>query len=416
MTQRAAAAFSTQKATRMTVRAASLKIQDAEFRARCENLWAWCALQDASGVVLFDADYIKYFTGFAFIPTERPMAFVMNRSGERGLFVPRLEVEHAQSNALIDRVDHYLEYPGDPHPVTGLVKMLQDMDVSGQIAADDDGYPWIFGYRGPRLSEATGAAIIPARAAIEDQMMIKSPAEIDLLRESCRWANLAHTLLQRYTRPGVTETEVSDRAGQEATRAMLDAIGPLYRGQSSYYSGAIAGYRGQIGRNAAIPHALANNLTFQPGDVLVTGASAPVWGYVSELERTMILGAPSDDQRRFFDHMVALQDIALAAIQPGRTCSDVDREVRAYFQRHDLIPYWKHHTGHAIGLRYHEGPFLDTGDHTEIRPGMVFTVEPGLYVPGLGGFRHSDTVLVTHDGIEMLTFYPRDLDSLTLPV
>ena len=88
---------------------------------------------------------------------------------------------------------------------------------------------------------------------------------------------------------------------------------------------------------------------------------------------------------------------------------------RAYFDEHDLWPHWRHHTGHAIGLRYHEGPFLDSGDHTEIRPGMVFTVEPGLYSPELGGFRHSDTVLVTDDGIEILTYYPRDLASLIIP-
>jgi Xaa-Pro aminopeptidase len=80
------------------------------------------------------------------------------------------------------------------------------------------------------------------------------------------------------------------------------------------------------------------------------------------------------------------------------------------------MPYWKHHTGHAIGLRYHEGPFLDLGDNTTIQPGMVFTVEPGLYDSNQGGFRHSDTVAVTEDGIEMMTYYPRDLDSLTLPL
>jgi Xaa-Pro aminopeptidase len=71
--------------------------------------------------------------------------------------------------------------------------------------------------------------------------------------------------------------------------------------------------------------------------------------------------------------------------------------------------------GHAIGLRYHEGPFLDRGDRTEIKPGMVFTVEPGLYTPSLGGFRHSDTIAVTDDGVEWMTYYPRDLGSLTLP-
>jgi Xaa-Pro aminopeptidase len=197
---------------------------------------------------------------------------------------------------------------------------------------------------------------------------------------------------------------------------MLAAIGPIYRAQSAFEDGPGAGYRGQIGRNAAIPHALANNLTFQPGDVLVSGASAPVWGYNSELERTMIIGPASDVQKRMFDHMLALQDLAFATLKPGATCVDVDRTVRSYYEAHDLMPYWKHHVGHAIGLRYHEGPFLDMGDPTILKPGMVFTVEPGLYVPDLGGFRHSDTIVITDSGNEILTYYPRDLESLTIPI
>jgi Xaa-Pro aminopeptidase len=196
---------------------------------------------------------------------------------------------------------------------------------------------------------------------------------------------------------------------------MLDAIGPIHRAQSFFESGASAGYRGQIGRNSAIPHALAGNIVFQSGDVLVTGASAPVWGYLSELERTMVLGEPTSEQERLFDHMKTAQELAFDAIRPRARCSDVDSAVRAYYEEHGLMPLWRHHTGHAIGLRYHEGPFLDSGDSTEIRSGMVFTVEPGLYSPDLGGFRHSDTVLVTEDGMEILTYYPRDLTSLTIP-
>jgi Xaa-Pro aminopeptidase len=116
-----------------------------------------------------------------------------------------------------------------------------------------------------------------------------------------------------------------------------------------------------------------------------------------------------------FDHMCHAQDAALSAIRPGASCAEVDQAVRRYYEDNDLMQYWKHHSGHAIGLRYHEGPFLDVGDQTELKPGMVFTVEPGLYAPELGGFRHSDTVLVNEDGMEMLTYYPRDLESLTIP-
>jgi Xaa-Pro aminopeptidase len=394
----------------------SIAVTPAEHRARREALIARAREQGLTGVVLFDSTYVLYYVGFAFIPTERPIALVLSAGGEAAMVVPRLEVEHAQQQPGVDRVEHYDEYPGEPRAEGALTRTLEALGIGGRIGADHDGYPWILGYRGPALSELAEGEVVRVGALVEDQLAIKSPAEVALIRESVTWGNLAHALLQRYTRPGVTETEVSARASHEATMAMLDAIGPIYRGQQPFSEGASAGYRGQIGRGSTIPHALANNVVFQPGDVLVTGAAAPVWGYLSELERTMVLGEPTDDQARFFGHMKAAQEVAFDAIRPGARCADVDRAVRAYYEVHDLMDYWRHHTGHAIGLRYHEGPFLDTGDETVIQAGMVFTVEPGLYVPGLGGFRHSDTVLVTENGMEQLTYYPRELEALTLPV
>lgn len=393
----------------------SIAITPDEHRGRCDRLLERAREDGLSGFVLFDPYYVLYYAGFAFAPTERPIAFAVNADGERALVVPRLEVEHAEAKAMFDRVEHYLEYPGEPRSEDAIVRTLSALGLTGSIGADQDGYPWILGYQGPTLSELSGARLVRIAGWIEEQMAVKSEAEVALIRESCTWANLAHRLLQRYTRPGVTETEVSQRASAEATFAMLDAIGEIYRAQSFHSRGASAGYRGQIGRNSAIPHALAGNIVFQAGDVLVTGASAPVWGYLSELERTMVIGEPTGEQERMFAHMKALQEVAFDAIEPGALCSDVDKAVRAYFEEHDLWEHWRHHTGHAIGLRYHEGPFLDSGDHTEIRPGMVFTVEPGLYDPDLGGFRHSDTVLVTEDGCEILTYYPRDLESLVIP-
>jgi Xaa-Pro aminopeptidase len=393
-----------------------VRISEEEHAARRERLTEELQRRGLGGAVLFDPHHVLYYTGFAFVPTERPIAFAVAAGGRGGMLVPRLEVEHAGANAAVDEVVHYDEYPGEHHPLAALPELLSALGARGRLGADSDGYPWILGYRGPTLGELTGAAPDQIATFVEEQMAVKSEAEIALLRESSKWANLAHALLQRYTRPGLTETEVSQRASSEATLAMLDAIGPVYRAQSPWDTGASAGYRGQIGRNAAIPHALAANIAFRAGDVLVTGATAPVWGYHSELERTMVIGPPSDAQRRLFDHMLAVQDLAFEAMRPGARCADVDLAVRAYYDRHDLWQHWRHHVGHAIGLRYHEGPFLDRGDSTEIVPGMVFTVEPGVYAAAVGGFRHSDTVAVTSDGIDRLTYYPRDLDSLTLPV
>ena len=196
----------------MAIHQASIKISDAEHRQRTDRLLELVEREGLSGLALFDRDYLLYYTGFAFVPTERPMAFLMNASGERRLFVPRLELEHAQANAVVDRVDHYLEYPDDPHPMEILKNSLEDMGITDPIGADVDGYPWIFGYRGPSLSELTGAEVRLVRAFIEDQMMIKSEAELTLIRESVRWGNLAHMLLQRYTMVGATETEVSQQA------------------------------------------------------------------------------------------------------------------------------------------------------------------------------------------------------------
>ncbi len=393
----------------------SINITPPEFASRTDRLLEHIRAQKLGGAVLFDNYYILYFTGFAFIPTERPIAFMISARGDKAMFVPRLELEHAKAQTGFERVDHYVEYPDDPHPMTILKRALEDMGIGRAIGADSDGYPWILGYRGPALSELTGAGVMRIGGFVEDLMAIKSQAEVALIRESVKWGNLAHRLLQRYTRIGATETEVSMRASHEATLAMLDTIGPIYRAQSMFSDGASAGYRGQIGRNAAIPHALANNLIFQAGDVLVTGANAPVWGYNSELERTMIVGIPTGEQRRMFEHMKQAQEVAFAAMRVGARCCDVDRAVRKYYEDNDLMRHWKHHSGHAIGLRYHEGPFLDLGDTTELKPGMLFTVEPGLYAPELGGFRHSDTVLITEDGIELLTYYPRDLESLIIP-
>src|SRR5574341_2486063 len=214
----------------MTVQTTQLKISQAEHQARANRLLEHIQSQDLSGVVLFDSKYILYYTGFAFIPTERPMAFVMNRKGERALFVPRLELEHAQANAAIDRVAHYVEYPDRPHPADVLKKLLDEMGIQGTVGADEDGYPWILGYRGPSLSEQ-GFEVRRVRRFVEERLMITSPAELALTQESVRGGKLAHMLLQRYTQVGASETEVSERATSEANRAMLDAIGPIYRAQ-----------------------------------------------------------------------------------------------------------------------------------------------------------------------------------------
>ncbi len=386
-------------------------ISASELAERRARLLAHARSEGASGFVLFGPDYIRYFTDFWFLSNERPIVYAESVGGESAIFVPEFEVERTRAETSFERIESYPEYPGVEHPMLILGRVLADLGISGRIAADQDGYPGILGYRGPALSDVTGATVSGAGDAIEHMIARKSPAEIELIRESGRWCGHAHRLLQEYTRAGATEAEASLRAGHETTLAMLEALGEF--GQQGSNDGAKAGYRGQIGARSSWAHAIAHNIEFRPGDMLVTETGAPVWGYNAELERGMVIGPPTDHQRRMFEHTVAAQDAAFAAFRLGVTCADVDGAVMRYFEEHDLLPYWRQHTGHAIGLRNHEAPFLDVGDHTPVEPGMVFTIEPGLY-DETGGFRHSDTIVVTEDGIEILTDYPRDIESLTL--
>jgi Xaa-Pro dipeptidase len=386
-----------------------------ELQERRERLLEHVRREGLTGYVLFDASYIQYFTGFWFLSNERPIVFAQSATGEMAVFVPEFEVERTRAETDFERVESYPEYPGVEHPMRILARLLSDLGIEGSIAADEDGYPGILGYRGPALSDVAAAAVSTVGDVIESMMARKSENEIALIRESGRWCAYAHRLLQELTRPGVTEAEASLRAGHEATLAMLEALGGAVGGQIGSSDGVKAGYRGQIGLRSSWAHAVTHNIEFQPGDVLVTETGAPVWGYNAELERAMVIGTPTDEMRRLFDHAVAAQQVAFDALRPGVTCADVDGAVARYFEENDLLPYWRQHTGHAIGLRNHEAPFLDIGDHTPVEPGMVFTIEPGLYDATVGGFRHSDTVVVTEDGIEILTDYPSDLESLTIP-
>ena len=389
-------------------------IPAAELQERRERLLEHVRRDGLSGYVLFGADYIQYFTGFWFLSNERPVVYAESAAGDSAVFVPEFEVERTRAEGDFARIESYPEYPGLEHPMPIFARVLADLGIRGAIGADSDGYPGILGYKGPTLGDVTGASVALLGDVIERMMARKSESELALIRESGRWCAHAHRLLQEYSRPGATEAEASLRASKEATLAMLEALGET--GGLSSSSGASAGYRGQIGLRSSWAHAVAHNIEFEAGDVLVTETSAPVWGYNAELERALIIGPPTDEMRRLFDHTVASQQAAFAAIRPGATCADVDGAVMRYLEQNDLIRYWRQHTGHGIGLRNHEAPFLDVGDFTTLEPGMVFTIEPGLYDPAIGGFRHSDTVVVTEDGMQTLTDYPRDIDSLTLPI
>ncbi|MHA3964513.1 MAG: M24 family metallopeptidase, partial [Candidatus Thorarchaeota archaeon SMTZ1-45] len=235
-----------------------------------------------------------------------------------------------------------------------------------------------------------------------------------LMRESSKWADRVHRYLQEYTEVGANEIDVTIKASTQGSHDMMTEIGGEYHPTGFSMFPAIAVYRGQIGPNSYFPHALSKGLVFKKGDTLVTGASSEVYGVQSELERTMFMGEPSNRQRELFEAMLAAQNAALDAAGPGVYCSDVDQAARQAFKNKGVIHLVRHHTGHALGMEGHERPFLDKGSEDVLEPGMIFSCEPGIYEKGLGGFRHSDTFVVTDDGIDVLTKYPGNIESLII--
>jgi Xaa-Pro aminopeptidase len=392
-----------------------LEVSKAELNCRKENVLKELKKKDLDALCLFDPHLIFYLTNFKFIPTERPMAYLLTLDKEF-FFVPELEEDHIKFYFPDVAVKTYPEYPGLKHPMDYLRELFFELNLTNKtIGVDSDGAPAMFGYSGPKISKIIPKAEIKTVSEIiKDMMVIKSQEEIELLRESAKWANLTLLHLQEYTKPGLTENEISLMASTEATLAMVKTYGEKDKTFKGFADFAFAGFRGQIGKHSVYPHALTRNTIIRKGDVLGTGSGPVIGGYQSELERTFIVGKPTKEQEKYFKLMCEVQEIAFKAIKPGAKCSNADEAVMKFFKDHNLMDYWKHHTGHSIGLQGHEPPFLDVGDHTVMQPGMVFTVEPGIYVSEVGGFRHSDTVLVTKEGMEILTYYPRDLKSLII--
>lgn len=394
----------------------------AEYAARLARVRAELQARRLDGLVLFHPIRMAYVSGFFHLSTERPMAIVVPTEGDGlGALIPLLEREHIAKAHGVAHHAVYPEYPtgGGKHPMQHLVDLLAQMglDRAGRrLGFDSDGYLDVNGYDGPALSEIAGdVETVRARDLIDRLRAVKSPAELDLIIQSCVWGNLAHRLMVEKLALGRNEIEIALEASTEASRMMVAALGPGYQQLGSTYASAPATVVFSAGTNTALPHGLGSGAGIQRGDVLVTYAGADVGGYTSELERTMLVGEPTPEFEKHFALMLRLQQTAFDALRPGRTFADAESDVAAAFRELGLGDLQRHHTGHGIGLEGHEWPFIDLGSaDVPIEENMVLSVEPGLYVPGLAGFRHSDTVVIRAGGAERLTFYPRDLESLTV--
>lgn len=389
-----------------------LTIPRGELEARQEELMNRAEADGYDGVVLFGAVAVEYISGLFHMPTERPLALGVTRDSTH-VVVPKLEEDHVDRYDFeVDEVHTYFDYPQE-QPIELVGEMCEALGIAdGAVAADSDGSPRRNGYSGRALSE-----VIPGEVGVEeyatDMREVKSGKEVELIQEASKWANMAHRLLQEKIEVGDRPVTLSRKIEAQASDRMLGMLGDQYRMQGS---GAPISVRFTTGEITYRPHSVNTANRIQKGDNIVTIVKAEVGGYETELERTMFVGEASDEQRKYFEVMREAQQTAIDTLGAGVPYADVEEAVLDVYEKHDVVKYNHHHIGHNIGLEFHERPFLDVGYEGTLRAGELYTVEPALFVPGVGGFRHSDTVLVTEDGSESLTYYPKDIDELTIDI
>jgi Xaa-Pro aminopeptidase len=180
------------------------------------------------------------------------------------------------------------------------------------------------------------------------------------------------------------------------------------------YTTKLAGGLVYAGPNAARPHGLPSRRRLEVGDTLILSLGAAVGSRFVESERTFVIGEPSALQRGYFDVALRAQEIGTRAMTVGRTCASVNAECLDVIRDAGYGEFIRHRQGHGIGIAQHEAPWVEDGDDTVLAPGMILSSEPGVYVPGHAGYRISDSVLVTADGPERLTAYPRTLEENTI--
>ncbi len=253
-----------------------------------------------------------------------------------------------------------------------------------------------------------GASLVPAGKIIEQRRMIKSPTEIALIRESVRINSEAYERTVKRIRPGVRELDVA--AEIEFQMKMLGAEKP------SFDTIVAAGAR------AALPHAHPGDYRLRENELLLIDMGASLHGYCSDMTRVAHLGrlGGGAQGRRTQGHRIQsmyravleAQLAGIAAVREGVTAGHVDFVTRKVLKKHKLDKAFVHSTGHGLGLEIHEMPRLGRKDPTVLREGMTITIEPGVYVEGVGGIRIEDTILVTSSGCEVLTPTSKEFASL----
>ena len=223
---------------------------------------------------------------------------------------------------------------------------------------------------------------------------VKSAAEIEKIRAACRLADACLEHVTTLLRPGVTENEL----------AFEVEIFFRKNGATPAFTPIVVS-----GERSARPHGLPSNKVLETGDFVTFDLGAKLNGYCSDITRTFVLGQPSARHSEVYNQVLKAEEAAIAALIPGAKTKEVDALARTILDEKDMAQYFGHGLGHGLGALVHDSGRLSPTDDSDVAAGQVWTVEPGVYIEGFGGVRIEDDVLVTPDGPEILTHFPKTL-------
>lgn len=237
--------------------------------------------------------------------------------------------------------------------------------------------------------------LIPVTGIIESLREVKDVSEIETIRKACQIADSAFEHILTYIKPGMTEIQVANEL--DFYMRSLGASGV------SFETIVASGLR------SAMPHGVASDKVIEEGDFITIDFGCYYDGYVSDMTRTISLGEPSDKLKEIYQIVKGAQQRVLDVAKPGMTGIELDAVARDYITEHGYGEAFGHSTGHGIGLEIHEGPNVSKVADKAFVPGNIITNEPGIYLPGIGGVRIEDDMLITEDGMDRLTHSTKEL-------
>ncbi|QQR40735.1 M24 family metallopeptidase [Devosia rhizoryzae] len=386
----------------------SQRLSAAYYAALHRDIRARMAETGVDVLLLDSNDDVIYTTGFSHYTTERPVVFAMTQQNAY-LLVPELERHHATEQHTAAELVVYFEFPGRDRPFAVLGRTLGD--IKGVVAHS----PGISLARAPQIEAAFPNATVRASGIVGHMRLAKRPEELVLQREAARISDsmvsagvalIAEALRNNTQMP--TEIDIE-------SHIIRHALDTMYREHEDIM--LVQGTAGGLvysGKRSAFPHGMPSGHQPQRGESMILSLGCRVGGRAAESERTFILGEPTKEQEWFYTTAQQAQEIGTAGLVAGATCASADDRALDFIRDAGMGPYCLHRVGHGMGVMFHEPPWVEGGDDTILVPGMVCSSEPALYVPGLGGFRLADTVLVTQDGPESLTQFPRKLDEIII--